>query len=181
MTKYARNHSCVCTCSIRELLNPGYLQKPAKHVIWSCKFNALAQSEQFIQRYLGIFRDIDSYLATLIGKQQRGRVEISPALSENQKQCSDFGKKGPECAHLWVQFSIKNVALRWEKKPQKVPLCSLFFLCFWQNVYWSILDLNPLPPPALENFWLCTCTQDYSFCKTLRLKCLTVFRICLSW
>ena len=33
VTKYARNHSCVCTCSVRELLNPGYLQKPAKHVI----------------------------------------------------------------------------------------------------------------------------------------------------
>ena len=30
-------------------------------------------------------------------------------------------------------------------------------------------------PAALKHLWPCTCTQGYSFCKMLNLKCLAVF------
>ena len=29
-----------------------------------------------------------------------------------EKNCPDFGTKGPDCAHHWVKFSIQNVVLR---------------------------------------------------------------------
>ena len=65
----------------------------------------------------------------------RGRGEASPSLIANRKKCPDFGKKGPDCVHLWVKFSIQNVALG-------VFFClrGLYvFLCFWRNVYRSAL------------------------------------------
>ena len=31
---------------------------------------------------------------------------------KNQKNRSDFGKKGRDCIHHWVKFSIQNVVLR---------------------------------------------------------------------
>ena len=58
--------------------------------------------------------DIDVYSATLTGAQlgRGGGGKASPALFENRKKCPDFGKKGPDCVHLWVKFSIQNVVLR---------------------------------------------------------------------
>ena len=58
-----------------------------------------------------MFRDIDTYSATLTSAQLRERREGSPALLENRKKCPNFGKKGPDCVHLWVKFSIQNVVL----------------------------------------------------------------------
>ena len=41
---------------------------------------------------------------------EEGRGEASPALFENQKKCSDFGKKDtPDCVLLWVKCSFKNI------------------------------------------------------------------------
>ena len=39
---------------------------------------------------------------------------------ENRKKCPDFGKKGSNCVHLWVNFSIENIVLRvsWSKIPK---------------------------------------------------------------
>ena len=50
---------------------------------------------------------------------------------ENRKHWSDFGKKGPDCVHLWVKFSIQNVVLKVSrrKKSQIFP-CGSFFLLF---------------------------------------------------
>ena len=31
---------------------------------------------------------------------------------ENRKKCSNFGRKGPNCAHLWVEWFIQNLVLR---------------------------------------------------------------------
>ena len=62
--------------------------------------------------YLGIFRDIDGYSATLSGTQLRGRGETSRALFENRKKCPDFGKKDPDCVHFGVELSIQNIVLR---------------------------------------------------------------------
>ena len=58
-----------------------------------------------------MFRDIDTYSATLTSAQLRERREAFPALLENRKKCPNFGKKGPDCVHLSVKFSIQNVVL----------------------------------------------------------------------
>ena len=50
---------------------------------------------KFFKRYLGIFRDNDVYSDTLTGAQLGDKGEVSPTLSENQKKCPDFGRKGP--------------------------------------------------------------------------------------
>ena len=64
------------------------------------------------QGYLGIFRDVDAYSTILTGMQLRGREEVSPGVFENQKKCSDFGKKDPNCFHLWIKFFIQNIVLK---------------------------------------------------------------------
>ena len=52
-------------------------------------------------RYLSIFRDIDGYLATLIGAHLGKREEAS-----QPKKYPNFGKKGPDYVHFSVTFSI---------------------------------------------------------------------------
>ena len=59
---------------------------------------------------LNKFKDIDS--AKITGLQLRGRGENSPTLFQNRKNCLDFEKKEPDCAHLWVKLSIQNIVLR---------------------------------------------------------------------
>ena len=44
------------------------------------------------QGYLGIFMNIDAYLATLTGVQLGDERETSPALFEDRKKCPDFLK-----------------------------------------------------------------------------------------
>ena len=72
----------------------------------------MAESEKFIQAFSRIFGDIDVYSATLTDTQLGQRGEASPGLFENQKKCLDFGKKGPDCVHFWIKFSIQNAVLR---------------------------------------------------------------------
>ena len=48
--------------------------------------------------------------------------KASPAPFWNRKKCPNFGKKGPDCVHLWVNFLIRNVVFNsiYEKKLQNV-------------------------------------------------------------
>ena len=90
-------------------IEPEALQKPVKHVRSRYSGSWLSPNSLFkhFQGYLGIFRDIDAISATLTGVQLGGgRPPLS--FSENQKKCPDFGKKGPNCVHLWVKFSIQK-------------------------------------------------------------------------
>ena len=52
--------------------------------------------------YLNIFRDIDVYLAALIGTQLRWKRKASPILFENRKTCPYFLKKGHDNVHLCI-------------------------------------------------------------------------------
>ena len=91
-----------------------------------------------IKGYLGIFRDIDAYSATLTGAQLRGREKGqgggrggSPALFDNRKKCLDFGKKGPDCVHLWVKFCIQSILLRvYARKNSWIIRCGALFCVF---------------------------------------------------
>ena len=74
-----------------------------------------------------------------------------------EKKCPDFRKKGPDCVHLYVKFTIQNVVLRVSKrkKLQIFSLRDLFFWNFLRNVYQSALISRNLPCP--KNFWLPAC------------------------
>ena len=61
-------------------------------------------------------------LCPLTGAQLGWRGEVYPALSENRKKGLDFWKKGLNCNHLWVNFSIQNVALRVSRRKN----CKMF-------------------------------------------------------
>ena len=119
------------------------------------------------QGYLEIFSDIGGYSATLTGAQLGGRGEASYALFKNRKKCPDFGKKGPDCVHLWVKFSIKNVVLRnlGEKNPKCLPAGTLFLVLKCPSS-----QPRPLSPPALKNFWLYTCTEALFIAKLSSLN-----------
>ena len=61
----------------------------------------------------------------------RERREASSALFENRQKCPDFIKKGPDCVHLWVKFSIENVNLRViRSKISEMFSCEPLFLMF---------------------------------------------------
>ena len=77
-------------------------------------------------------RDIDAYLATRTGIQPewRGRPV--------------FGKKGPHCFHLWVQFSIQNVVLRVSRRKNSKK-CGVFFSCVFDEMF-----IKPLVPQNLS-------------------------------
>ena len=86
-----------------------------------------------------------------IGIQLGGRGRSPLPLFENQK-CLCFGKKGPDCVHLCVEFSIQNAnsrVFRWKNSKMFPCLQGLFsfFLFFWQNVYCSVLVPRNLPCP----------------------------------
>ena len=49
--------------------NSRHLQKPVEHVRWLDILRVLAESEQFIQAFSRIFRDVDAYLFTLTSAQ----------------------------------------------------------------------------------------------------------------
>ena len=61
----------------------------------------------------------------------RSGEEASPNFFENQKKCLVFGKKGPDCLHPWLKFSIQNVVLRLSRrKNSKMFPREAFFLLF---------------------------------------------------
>ena len=72
------------------------------------------------KRYVGIFRDIDAYLATLRG-------EASPALFWNRKRCPEFRKKILDCVCLWIKFGRLEKSIQ-VKIFQNVSLQGFFYL-----------------------------------------------------
>ena len=108
--------------------------------------------------YSRIFWDIQGYwciFSRTLRRATKEEGEVSHTLFENQKKCRDFWKKGSDCAHLWVKFSIQNVVLRVSRRFQNVSLQWFFLWCFWRNLYESALVLQTSPPsspPCPEKF-----------------------------
>ena len=88
-------------------------------------YSNIIEDIQGYSGYLEIFRDIGAYSVTLTGVQigesdgysviltgvpleGSGRGLPCPFL-KIKKKYFDFGKKVPDCVHLWVKFSIQNV------------------------------------------------------------------------
>ena len=71
------------------------------------------------------------------GHNKEGKERPPLLFLKIKKGVLIFGKKGLDCVHLWVKFSIQNVVLRVSRR-KKFPAGPLFF-CFWGNVYWNAL------------------------------------------
>ena len=97
-----------------------------------------------------MFRNIQQYSTILRPSLPFLKIIKSPLIL----------KKGPDCVHLWIKFSIQN-----ELKFPTVSLRHLFF-CVFDEIFSKCPSA-----PALRH---------YSFCKTFHLKYLTVYWICLS-
>ena len=106
------------------------------------------------------------------------RGEVFHVLFENWKMC-------PDCFHLWVEFSIQNIALRASRRkkfkmfPCGASICCDFDMisCVFDMLLKCLLKCpssTTSPSPCPEKF--------HSFWKTLHLKCLTVFwiRLCFD-
>ena len=74
---------------------------------------------------------------TLTDAQQGGRGEASFGVFENEKKCPDFEKKGPDCVHLWVEFSIQNVGIQnfSGTKISKMFLCTASISCVFDEMF----------------------------------------------
>ena len=55
------------------------------------------------QIYFRIFRDIDGNLALLSCVELGKKENVSPAFFENQENCPDFRKKGPDYERLLLK------------------------------------------------------------------------------
>ena len=93
-------------------------------------------------------------------------------LFENWKKCHDIWKKGPDCVHLWVTFSIQNLVLRFlgEKTPKcfpEGPPSLVFLRKYLLKLPSSTPSSAPIPPRpvllTLTNVWLRTCTRALFF------------------
>ena len=138
---WSHNHilsnPCIYNCAtFRTLayLEPEASSKYVQHVRWSSyseSWHSHNSLFKHFQGYLGIFSSINAYSATLTGVQLAESGEASLTLFENRKGCTDFGKKGPDCVHLWVKFPIQNLVLRVSRrKNSKMFPCGTSFFVF---------------------------------------------------
>ena len=117
--------------------------------------------ERLIQAFSRLIRDIQGCWCIFSHIYRHPtREEAKPPLLyflKSEKDGLILEKKGPECVHLWVKFSIQNVVQEYlGEKASKCFLQSHFLLWFWWNVYWSVLVPWNLPFP--EKF-LVLCLQ----------------------
>ena len=89
--------------------------------------------------------------------------------------------KDPDCVHPWVEFSIQNLALSasWRKNPKSFPEGYLFLVFLIKCLSKCPISTNSPHPLTCKNPGCAPAPRHYSFCKTLHLKCLTVFWISL--
>ena len=68
------------------------------------------------------------------------------------------------------------------KKPHFFSFWSLFFWCFWRNLFWNALVPQISAPFPWKVSGCAPAFRHYSFCKMIHLKCLTVFwiRLCID-
>ena len=87
------------------------------------------------------------------------RTKISPAVFRKSTEVSWFYKKGPDCAHPWVKFSIQNVVLRISRrKNSKLFPCGAFFSWNFDEIFIEVSQFHETFP-ALKQFWLHACLE----------------------
>ena len=87
----------------------------------------------------------------------------------------NFGKKGPNCVHVCVKFSIQNsILIVSRRKNSKMFPCGTFFSCVFDEMFMEALQFHEASP-ALKVFGCVPALRHYSLYKTLHLK-----RLCLN-
>ena len=119
--------------------------------------------------YSSTFKDFQGYSGILMYIQPHSQArnyrrigEASLIFFENRKKVPCFFKKGLDCVHLGVKFSMENVIVSRKKKRQNVSLCGLFFLWFLTKCL-SKCPSSTKPFPIQNIFWLHNCTQTLFF------------------
>ena len=89
----------------------------------------------------------------------RGGWEVFPTLSWKSKKVPWFWKKGPDCIHFCVIFSIQNVVLRVSRgeKCKSFP-CEAFFSCVFVEMFIEVPKFHETYS-ALKNFLLRACVS----------------------
>ena len=95
---------------------------------------------------LWLFKFVIAKCFVKVAGVQLGRTERP--FFENRQEGPDFGKKSPDCFHLWVQFSIQNVVLRVSRrKISKIFPGGTFFLAFFTRCLSKCPNSRNLPCP----------------------------------
>ena len=112
---------------------------------------------------------------------QLGRREQASPASPKLKIVSCFGRKNTDYVYQWVKFSIQNAVLRVSRrKNSKMFPCGTSFSFFLRRNNCRSALVPQLPGPLPLKISGCTpALRHYYLCKTLHLKRLTVFGICL--
>ena len=124
----------------------GYLQKPVEHVdnhTYLEPSHCQNSLYKYFRSYLGIFRDIDAYSATLTSTQLERESGGSLPYPFLKVPVGAFilERKALIVSIFWVKFYIKNVVLIVSRrKNSKLFLCEIFFFLFFSYflriVYW---------------------------------------------
>ena len=91
--------------------------------------------------FLPFFNSSLNYILALVkcfitGAQLGGRGRSPLLFFEDRKKCPDFGKKGPNCVHPWVESSIPNAVLRVSRrKSSKLFANWAFFVCVFDGKF----------------------------------------------
>ena len=116
----------------------------------SCAYSNMAS---LMQLYLKIFHSESNTPF----QARKGRVvDLSYPLLK-METCPDFGKKGPDCIHICVKFSIPNVVLEYlgEKNYKTFPYGTSFSRIFDEMLI-KVPTFHEVSP-TLKNFSLPTC------------------------
>ena len=102
-------------------------------------------------------------------------------LIEKTKKCQDFGKRGPDCVHLWGFFSIQMVVLRvFGIENFKMFPCGVFFSLVFDELFIEVPQFHETSP-AVKNFWLHTWLFSVIIILTKGLILDSVLNLPLSW
>ena len=126
-----------------------------------------------------LFEHFQGYLGIFSHTHRRATT----ACFEHQKEYSDLGKKGPDCVHLWVKISSKNVVLRVStRKNSKMFHCAVSFSWAFDEMFIEVPWFHKPSHLPWKIYGCAPALRYYLLCKRLHLKCLTVFwiRICLD-
>ena len=136
--------------------------------------------ERLIQAFSRLIRDIQGCWCIFSHIYRHPtREEAKPPLLyflKFEKDALILEKKGLDCVHLWVKFSIQNVVSRVGEKTLKCFPAGLLFLVFLKKSILNSTSSTNLSHPLPWKMSGCApAIGHYSFCKTLHLKYLTFF------
>ena len=134
-------------CKTMFLKNSQYSQENT--CVW-VSFNKIAGlkplTQLFFCEYCKIFKNSFFYRPPF-RRATRGGGGSPPPFFKNHKKSPDFGKKGPDSVHPWVEISIQNVVLILSRrKNSKIFPMRGFFLLKFLTKCLSKCPNTPKPP-----------------------------------